>query len=88
MAEDNGAARRYEEYLERQKQQEAESFQRAQERYEEERRSDQKFNRYLIIGLIVWLVIGIYACDNENPYGEGCYDADPTQYVEVECFGE
>lgn len=75
-------------YEERKRKQEEEAFQRAQERYRIENESDKKFGRWLFIGFVAYLVIGLKMCESDNPYGEGCYDADPTQWVDVYCEGE
>lgn len=46
---------------------------------------DDKFPPLLWVLLAIWFVVGMYACESESPYGPGCYDADPTQYVDVIC---
>ena len=81
-------AQKWADYEERKRKAEEDSFRRAQERYAAEAESDRKFGRYLFWGLIAYLVIGLTMCESDNPYGEGCYDADPTQWVDVYCEGE
>lgn len=54
-------------------------------KWQKEIDDEKRFNRWFYVIFFAWLAIGLYACDSENPYGEGCYDADPTQYVDVYC---
>lgn len=58
------------------------------EKWRQEFESDKKFGRYLFWGFVAYLVVGLTMCDTESPYGRGCYDADPTQYVDVYCENE
>lgn len=46
---------------------------------------EDKVPTSLWVIIAIWFTVGLFACESENPYGPGCYDADPTQYVDVIC---
>lgn len=54
-------------------------------KWQEEQRQERNFARWFYIIFFGWLAIGLFACEGDSGYGPGCYDADPTQYVDVYC---
>ena len=56
------------------------------EKCRKEVESDKKFGRWFTIAFFAYIIIGLKMCGPaESEYGPGCYDADPTQYVDVYC---
>jgi hypothetical protein len=55
-------------------------------RWKKEIDDERKFTRWFFIIFFGYIIIGLYACGpSDSGYGPGCYDADPTQYVDVYC---
>jgi hypothetical protein len=56
------------------------------EKCRKEVESDRKFGRWFTIAFFAYIIIGLKMCGpGDSGYGPGCYDADPTQYVDVYC---
>lgn len=56
-----------------------------EEKWRKEVEEERKFKTWFYIIFFGWLAIGLFACEGDSGYGPGCYDADPTQYVDVYC---
>jgi hypothetical protein len=54
-------------------------------KWQKEIESEKRFSRWFFALFFGFLAIGLFACEPSNEYGPGCYDADPTQYVDVYC---
>ena len=55
-------------------------------KWAEEIKSEKKFARWFYILFFGYIIIGLKMCGSgDSGYGPGCYDADPTQYVDVYC---
>lgn len=55
-------------------------------KWRKEAAEEKKFARWFYILFFGYIIIGLYACGpSDSEYGPGCYDADPTQYVDVYC---
>lgn len=46
---------------------------------------DDKYIKIIFAIIIIGILFFAFNSETDNPYGEGCYDADPTQYVDVIC---
>lgn len=84
MTEEPNYKKLYEEAKEAEKEREKRLATEA--RWAEEIKSEKKFARWFYILFFGYIIIGLKMCGSgDSGYGHGCYDADPTQYVDVYC---